>query len=30
LKEAGGAEHRKLLEDLYWGLLSSNNFLFDH
>ena len=30
LQDATGADRRKLLEDFYWGLLSSNEFLFDH
>lgn len=30
LKDANDADKHKLLEDLYWGLLSSNEFLFDH
>lgn len=30
LNDAKGSEKRKLLEDFYWGLLSSNEFLFDH
>jgi hypothetical protein len=30
LKDSEGADRRKTLEDFYWGLLSSNEFLFDH
>ena len=30
LKGSEGADRRKTLEDFYWGLLSSNEFLFDH
>jgi hypothetical protein len=30
LKGSDGADRRKALEDFYWGLLSSNEFLFDH
>jgi hypothetical protein len=30
LMGANDIDRRKLLEDLYWGLLSSNEFLFDH
>jgi len=30
LQGAKGADRHKLLEDFYWGLLSSNEFLFDH
>ena len=30
LKDSNQAERRKLIEDFYWGLLSSNEFLFDH
>jgi len=30
LKDAKETDRRELLEDLYWGLLSSNEFLFDH
>lgn len=30
LKDANDADKHKLLEDFYWGLLSSNEFLFDH
>jgi hypothetical protein len=27
---AGGAEKRQVLEDLYWSVLSSTEFLFNH
>jgi hypothetical protein len=27
---AGGADRRELVEDLYWGVLSSKEFLFNH
>jgi hypothetical protein len=30
LKGSDGADRRKALEDFYWGLLSSNEFVFDH
>jgi len=30
LRDATDADKHKLLEDFYWGLLSSNEFLFDH
>ena len=30
LRDANDADKHKLLEDFYWGLLSSNEFLFDH
>lgn len=30
LKGSEGADRRKAMEDFYWGLLSSNEFLFDH
>jgi hypothetical protein len=28
--ESGGDERRLVIEDLYWGLLSSREFLFNH
>jgi hypothetical protein len=30
LMDSKDTERRKLIEDFYWGLLSSNEFLFDH
>ena len=30
IAEAGEAERRAAIEDLYWGLLSSREFLFNH
>jgi hypothetical protein len=30
LKDSNHTERRKVIEDFYWGLLSSNEFLFDH
>ena len=30
LQQSDGADRRKAIEDFYWGLLSSNEFLFDH
>lgn len=30
LTDAGEAERRPALEDLYWGLLSNKEFLFNH
>jgi hypothetical protein len=29
-RETPAAERRKLLEDVYWGVLSSKEFLFNH
>jgi hypothetical protein len=28
--DEGGAERRELIEDLYWSILSSKEFLFNH
>ncbi len=30
LQDAGEAEHRPAIEDVYWSVLSSKEFLFDH
>ncbi|MBL9123546.1 MAG: hypothetical protein JNG90_07920, partial [Planctomycetaceae bacterium] len=30
LAEAGDANKRAVIEDLYWGILSSTEFLFNH
>ncbi len=30
LKEVDAADHRLVIEDLYWGVLSSKEFLFNH
>jgi hypothetical protein len=30
LEESKGADRREVIEDLYWGVLSSNQFLFNH
>ena len=30
IKEDGGSERRQVLEDLYWSLLTSREFLFNH
>jgi len=30
MNEQKGQDRREVIEDLYWGVLSSNQFLFNH